>query len=626
MMSKTYFLQKRNEFFHTYRWALRENGGTSFLLAALLFVFLPMILILQESAHTWYVREAESGAVLTKNIFEQYLRVAIPLFGLTLLLLFAVLFSVRLFRYLQDGRSVDLFHSLPIGRVPLLLGRWCAGVTALAVPLALNFFVLQIVAWVYGVSADGASAQAENAGYWMSSNMAVWLDRQLINVNLWQIFWVLLLVVAAAFTCCVVAMVCSGSVMDGMLSVLGINIGVPLSVFLCMMLIKLMVPGMDPFWSDMSLIFVLSPFASAYQPFATAMPFWFLPWWIFFTAISLAAACLLYRRRKSESAGSRFAFPTLKIVVRFLMTVCGGLGLGLALKDNGGGFWVGLLAGSAITHVVLEGLYSRGFGTLKKSLRWYAAFLGAFILFYGILSTGCVGYDTRIPAAAEVASVTIAPPSEISPSKLAGQSESGEEVLFQPVLKKPESIQAVVQIHKDLIGLYRSQGFPYTPRNASYDSLKLIYHFKNGKTMSRSFSDCENTESDAFRKKTNEIKQISEYWQNSDVIFFLHPNDINSITIESGRPIFPNVRTREELLEALRADYCADNMNRTDYSTGKTISIKWKQKILASGRFSEMLGGYAGSINLMQSQYFFQAGGKVDEVIQKMVGSPNAKN
>lgn len=609
-----------------YRWALRENGGTLFLLTALLFVFLPMILVLQESAHTWYASEAVSGAVFAASVFDQYLRVALPLFGLTLLLLFAILFSVRMFRYLQDGRSVDLFHSLPIGRVPLLLGRWCAGMTALAVPLALNFFVLQIIAWVYGVSSNGASTQAGNAGYGMPSNMAVWLDRQLVNVNLWQIFGVLLLMVAAAFTCCVVAMVCSGSVMDGMLSVLGINIGVPLSLFLCMTLIKLMVPGLDPFWSDMSLVFVFSPFAAAYQPFVTAMPVWFLPWWIFFTAAFLVAACLLYRRRKSESAGSRFAFPTLKIAVRFLMTVCGGLGLGLALKDNGGGFWTGLLAGSAITHVVLEGLYSRGFGTLKKSLRWYAVFLGAFFLFYGILATGCVGYDTRTPAAAEVASVTIVPPSEASPSKWVGQSESGGEVLFQPVLKRPESIRALIQIHKDLIGLYRSQGFPYTPRNASWDSLKLIYHFKNGKTMSRSFFNYENIESNAFCKKANEIKQFSEYWQNSDVIFFLQPDDISSITVGPGRPFSPAASTREALLEALRANYCADNMNRTDYSTGKTLFINWKQEVSVSGRFSEMLGGYAGKINLRQSQYFFQTGGKVDEVIQKMYGFSNAQN
>lgn len=92
MMSKTYFLQKRNEFFHMYRWALHENAGTAFLLTALLFVFLPMILILQESAPTRYVSETESGAVLAKSIFDRYLQFAVPLFGLTLLLLFAILF------------------------------------------------------------------------------------------------------------------------------------------------------------------------------------------------------------------------------------------------------------------------------------------------------------------------------------------------------------------------------------------------------------------------------------------------------------------------------------------------------------------------------------------------------
>ena len=82
---------------------------------------------------------------------DNYLNASMPWFILPLLWLFALIFTVSLFRYLHDKRSVDLFHSLPVRRENLLLGRLAAEVTALAVPLLAMELLCLLILLIFGV-------------------------------------------------------------------------------------------------------------------------------------------------------------------------------------------------------------------------------------------------------------------------------------------------------------------------------------------------------------------------------------------------------------------------------------------------------------------------------------------
>ncbi len=64
-------------------------------------------------------------------------------------------------------------------------------------------------------------------------------------------FW-LLLMAAAAFTFCMFLTVCSGSMMDTILSLLGINAGFPIGFLLCVQLVQLTLPGMGIDWGMMA--------------------------------------------------------------------------------------------------------------------------------------------------------------------------------------------------------------------------------------------------------------------------------------------------------------------------------------------------------------------------------------
>lgn len=632
MMSKTLFRKRSSEFLRMYRIAIRENAGIDLLLAVLLFLIFPMTVLVQQVN----VRMSQTNGKLLKELAEgysNYLETAIPLFGMTLLLVFTVVFSVSLFRYMHDSHSVDLFHALPVGRVPMLLGRWCAGMTLLAVPAAFNFFLLQVIAWVSGFPAlAGRQERIET----VSTNLFLYrygLAEPNFSAGLWQKFGLLLLMTAAAFTFCVLALVCSGSVMDAALSALGVNFGVPLLFWLAMHLMKMTLPGMDPFaLGNVEFILNLSPFLAAYLPFVTAAPGWFLPWWICFVPAVLAGTCLLYRRRKSESAGSRFAFPAPKIMVRFLLTACGGIGLGLLFRLYGtGGFWIGLLAGSVVVHVILEALYSRGFTTLLKSAKWYAAFLGCFAVFYGILAFGCFGYDTRVPAASEVESVSVQ--SNIV-AWCGGQQEvwtpRGRIKLNMP-LKDPESIRTVLNAHKNIAALYRENGFPYQPDSTAVynDGLPLNYRLKDGRTMQRRFLNVRsNTLQSQFVRLEEKVVALPEYQRSRDVIFYLKPQDIEQITLPSEKidgDITLTLGSDEDkalLLNALQVNYTANWSKEKP----KSLRVNWSQNMMASGRLSEALGGYTGKISIPRSTYEYCTGDTVDKAIRQIGGTQLAQS
>ena len=51
------------------------------------------------------------------------------------------------------------------------------------------------------------------------------------------------------------------------------------------------------------------------------------------TAATILSGWLLYRKRPSEAAGDAIAFPWLRILVRWAVGLCGGLGLGLFLSS-----------------------------------------------------------------------------------------------------------------------------------------------------------------------------------------------------------------------------------------------------------------------------------------------------
>jgi ABC-2 type transport system permease protein len=603
------FRSRFREFAALYRWSIRKNVGLMFLLTLLLFMALPMLLLI--TAPGWLENYKDdvnmTAAQITEQINRQFTSFINNINALVfpVLMVFAVVLTVVLFGYFQKKRSVDFFHALPVGRVPLMLSGWCTGLTVLFIPYILNMLAVEIIASAYGFQVDGT----------------------LNPVQL--MFWVLLMT-AAVFTFCMLMMACSGSVFDTAVSVLGISVGYPLLVICGSTAAQMLLPGFAvDIRNHLAVVTALSPFAAAFVAVFADQSAGMLAWWLVLTALMLFGACLVYRRRKSEAAEDRFAFPAVKIVIRFLATAVAGIGLGLILMSSNGGagnFFIGLLAGSVAAHVTVEAVYSRGFRQLKRSAVWYAGFAMLFLLYYGVLCTGFFGYDQRVPNAADVKSVQVVMDnSYASPSCNQIYDENNRLLTtLKPIITKPENIQTVTQAHKKVAALFRSSGYPYLLSQSSGDHINLVYTLKNGNTMTRSFQ-CfsPNMDFDAFSASTKDVSLMEEYYTGLDMIFYLQPEDVETVRFndertDKGEENEISSAKAKEVLEALRADFAKGKVNQPDNvrvlkrtateravtSDGPILNIdlSYKRDITPKdSRLIALLGDYKGKINMNSS-------------------------
>jgi hypothetical protein len=591
------------EFKETYFWSMKKSRGMLALLALLMFIAFPMILMIgmttaQNNTEVVYTAEKWISA------YTRYITV-ICLIITPLTLVFVTVIAVSQFSYLHQKRSVDLFHALPVGRVPMLLGRYCAGMTTLFVPILFNFAVASIIGFCYGIEAQ-----------YSFTSVAI------------QMLW-LMLMSAAALTFSVFMAVCTGTTFDMVISILGINVAYPLLVLVTSTFASQLLPGLNMnFSQNYTVLTALSPFVAAFMPFINSRDSGndsqsmntiyggFLVWWIVLTLILLAGAILLYRKRKSECAESNFAFPIPKVVIRFMITAVAGLGFGLILQattTNLSSFFIGLTAGSLAAHIVVEVVYSRGFQQIRRSFVHYGIFAAAFLVLYGVLATGCFGYDTRLPSADQVESIGVSAPGQYSNATnyTIYDDETNRAIAqISPILKDKTNISKVLDLHKALVTDNRKTSFPYSMNSADYSRLALTYHLKDGSVMERSYpyvqSDKEVSKfQDSLKDMTGQLTQMKEYCETASILFYLEPEYLEAVDIYTGKDqskelaVMPDTNAKRELLEALKQDYLNGKIDNPNGKEENLISIiiNYKNPItLKDGKLKNLLGGRTGKI------------------------------
>lgn len=624
------------EFRETFLWSLKKQLPVMILLAVLMFLLVPMILMI--SVPQWIEQQTATmmtgqGRMVTAHAATQetvsdflsenytvFLTSYAPAAATVLTLIFAPILCVVQFGYMHKKRSVDFFHALPVSRTSLLLGRWCAGIVVLFVPLILNFLIVSMVGGAY--------------------NIAVTLSSSLP----WkQMLWVMLMG-AAAFTSCIFFAVCSGTMFDTAVSVIGVNAGYPLLLFCGLTVANQILPGLDlGLRSKVGALTAFAPFAAAFMPFlAGERSAGFLVWWVFLAAAMLVGAILLYNRRKSETAEDNFAFQLPKIVIRFLVTGMAGIGFGLLLSSTGkNAFLIGVVAGSVIAHVIIQAIYSRGFRGMTKSFLWYGVFAVCFAAFYGVLATGMFGYDVRVPDASEVESVSVKT-SIVTDDKgsspgtgfyfYPADSTSPHELV--PEITQKDNILAVTEAQKSIVGLYRSEGFPYRVKDTQGESFTITYHLKNGGTMTRTYGAYDRSGDfvTPYHAICGKITSLREYLESSDMIFYVEPEDIKSVDLHSengGDPksFVPDGTQKMELLNAIRQDYVDGEVNYSGSSKSGSespavtsyLTINFMDRItLKSNKLKKLLGTDQGPISLRYSgsYAFFRSDSQTTQLIK----------
>ena len=189
-----------------------------------------------------------------------------------------------------------------------------------------------------------------------------------------------------------------------------------------------------------------------------------LLWWFLYAAVLLTAGVLLYRRRPSESAENAFAFPIPRVLIRFMVSACFGMMLGLLVHSIYPyfPFLLSALLGAFLAHLAMEAVYRRGVKGIWKTMRAYAVMAGLFVVFYLVCATGCFGYTNRIPAAEEVQTVTFSTSYGTEHTiMLHTIDERGILTGYNTrlsIASQQENIEKVIALHQDIIDCYQTMG------------------------------------------------------------------------------------------------------------------------------------------------------------------------
>ena len=125
--------------------------------------------------------------------------------------------------------------------------------------------------------------------------------------------------------------------------------------------------------------------------------------------MSLVAAFLLYKRRKSEKSGVSYAYKFIYIVCALVVGIVGAYLIGVLFADGNINliFWIFAVVGGLLTAVTFGAINDRGFKTVKKSLITGGCSVVCLAVIALTLWSGFFGYSTRIPSAERVKSATV---------------------------------------------------------------------------------------------------------------------------------------------------------------------------------------------------------------------------
>ena len=126
-----------------------------FIVAIILFLLIPFNIMLDDETNvnnTQYIKELgsylndENINIMADNygelsVEEKLFSSANPL----ILLIFPVIISIQIFKYLQKNKSTTFIHGLPLSKKQIYITNFFSGIVLLLIPYIINFIVLLII-------------------------------------------------------------------------------------------------------------------------------------------------------------------------------------------------------------------------------------------------------------------------------------------------------------------------------------------------------------------------------------------------------------------------------------------------------------------------------------------------
>ena len=328
-----------------------------------------------EKALQWFSKEAVSWISFENGVAVVFVVVVSLVCGLSS------------FFYLNSRSRVDFYHSIPVRRETLFLVHYVDGILMPAIPYALALAVSVIVCAANGVSMDLLCGTAVSA------------------YVLHMIYYIL------CYTTVVIASMLTGHLVIGFFGSMVLMFYVPLAAglidnFFVSFFLSYYYQDKDTLTETFSRISPVMEYVHTVSLYMDKKPVVLAASGAVTASVILAAAALfLYKKRRSEAAGKAMAFAVSQPIVRVLITVLAGLGMGdffWSLQQSNGWMAFGVVCGSVIAHCVIESIYHFDFRKLfshkgQLALSTFAALAILFAFRFDVF-----GYDTYLPSAGKV--------------------------------------------------------------------------------------------------------------------------------------------------------------------------------------------------------------------------------
>ena len=561
-MMSTHSLLDRNQFDRnqtmSVMWmSFRRNKTTTITTLILMLVTLPVILFVQSIAST--ANGASPDYYMAESVFTSLVNfLTMPISLITLILSAGLMFG-----YLHNKPAIDVFHALPVRRLPLFFGRFFGGFLSIFIPQLIAFSIALVVRLMPTMHILKVSMIVETALATFLMSLAV-------------------------YAVSVLAFTLTGTIFDALFLIALLNAAYPVTLAAIELFMTMTLPGYTVEASaiqDRYLLF--SPIARFFTLVYLRFNLMNTLWWVFLTAVIIVGAALYFRQRKSEMAGVPFACKAPFLVTRFLVTLVVGLFFGFMfyqIRNNLILYAVGVLIGSFTSHLVIEVILSRGFGSFGRSLISYGVFILAFVIGCLVIVYGFLGYDYRLPAENRIAAI------ELTTDELQPLYQPDGTMQF-PTFKDPANRAAILALHKAWIDQMKTLvQHPYTlstvnqlesrsrstplaeepmdgkgnPSYGYHPSSRIAYKLAGGSTMVRIVY-IDYTE-EPYATLAKQLKQSEEYALQKYIALFQPAENILELRlVDKTNQDFFILNGKEaddhsrivQLQDALKADYLA---------------------------------------------------------------------
>ncbi|MBQ4538653.1 MAG: hypothetical protein II995_03490 [Oscillospiraceae bacterium] len=478
--------------------------------------------------------------------------------------------AVDVFSYMQNRRSTDVYHSLPLTRDELLVSHAAAGITQIWIPLIFNFVIVA-----------GLSTMAPEGGP--------------ITTLIEMLCW--LAMTFAIFSVTTFAAVQVGTLFDTALFSIGLNGVLPALYLVVMLMSQEFLYGFE-MGDFMDLTYKLSPVSliigrQTFEIFGvtssasnntalTENSIWIAVWTVAAIAIFILSM-FIYRRRPSEQAETVGNMGPLQMFMRSAGTFVGGIMLAIvfceifSLGISKATVLISTVICSVIVYFVGDVLLSRTVRSIPKALPVAGiTALGVTAVTAAIIFGG-FGYETRVPAPEKVMSVSLSYyDSRYNNERHYAYAYSNRDLILQDAA----AIEAITAAHDLQVKSYKQA--PESMSNGS-GQLRVTYNLKNGSKLQRSYHGLYGDATAMLAK----LETIPEFIKQTHGIFSVGAGMVEDVTVRNAvgdrtGKLTLDAQQKQQLISALKEDLLLQPQSEIENGTRALGFVEIEYKILRS--------------------------------------------